>query len=44
MNKSTSTAKKKKKHIEKFETQNFRRDITALVLVGNIKVMNKEKG
>ena len=34
----------KKNRIEKFETQNLRRDTAALILVENIKVMNKEKG
>ena len=45
MNKGTCTAKKKKKnHIEKFKTQNLRRDTTALVLVEDTEVMNKEEG
>ena len=33
MNKGTYTAKKKKIHIEKFETQNLRRGNAALILV-----------
>ena len=43
MNKDTCTAKKKNR-IEKFETQNLRRNIATLVLVENIKVTNKEEG
>ena len=43
MNKGTCIAKKKN-CIEKFETQNLRRDTAALVLVEDIKVTNKEKG
>ena len=42
MNKSTCTAKKNP--IEKFETQNLRRGIAALVLVEDTEVMNKEEG
>ena len=34
----------KKNHIEKFETQNLRRGIAALLLVKDIEVMNKEEG
>ena len=41
MNKGTCTAKKNR--IEKFETQNLRRDTAALVLVEDTKVMNKEE-
>ena len=41
MNKGTYTAKKN--CIEKFETQNLRRDTAALVLVEDTKVMNKEE-
>ena len=41
MNKGTYTAKKNR--IEKFETQNLRRDTAALVLVEDTKVMNKEE-
>ena len=45
MNKGTCTTKKKKKNrIEKFKTQNLRRDIAALELVEDTKVTNKEKG
>ena len=45
MNKGTCTTKKKKKNrIEKFETQNLRRNIAALVLVEDKKVTNKEEG
>ena len=36
--------KKKKNRIEKFKTQNLRRDIAALELVEDTKVTNKEKG
>ena len=36
--------KKKKKRIEKFETQNLRRDTATLVLVEDTKVTNKEEG
>ena len=44
MNKGTCTVKKKKKnHIEKFETLNLKRDIAALVLVEDTKVTNKEE-
>ena len=43
MNKGTCTAKKKIR-IEKFETQNLRRDIVALVVVEDTEVTNKEKG
>ena len=43
MNKGTCTAKKKNR-IEKFETQNLRTGIAALVLVEDTKVMNKEEG
>ena len=35
---------KKKNRIEQFETQNLRRGTTALVLVEDTKVMNKEEG
>ena len=42
MNKSTCTAKKNP--IEKFETQNLRRGIAALVLVEDTEVTNKEEG
>ena len=42
MNKGTCTTKKN--HIEKFETQNFRKDIATLVLVEDTEVMNKEEG
>ena len=42
MNKGTCTTKKN--HIEKFETQNFRKGIAALVLVEDKEVMNKEEG
>ena len=41
MNKGTYTAKKN--GIEKFKTQNLRRDTVALVLVEDIEVTNKEK-
>ena len=41
-NKGTYIAKKKN-HIEKFETQNLRRGIAALVLVKDTEVMNKEE-
>ena len=41
MNKGTCTTKKNR--IEKFETQNLRRDTAALVLVEDTKVMNKEE-
>ena len=41
MNKGTCTAKKNR--MEKFETQNFRRGIVALVLVEDTEVMNKEE-
>ena len=44
MNKGTCTTKKKKNRIEKFKTQNLRRDIAALELVEDTKVTNKEKG
>ena len=44
INKGTYTAKKKKNRIEKFETQNLRRGITALVLVEDTEVTNKEEG
>ena len=43
INKGTYTAKKKNR-IEKFETQNLRRGIAALVLVEDTEVMNKEEG
>ena len=43
MNKGTCTAKKKNR-IEKFETQNLRRDTAALVLVEDTEVTNKEEG
>ena len=42
MNKGTYTAKKNR--IEKFETQNLRRDIVALVLVENTEITNKDEG
>ena len=42
MNKGTCTTKKN--HIEKFETQNFRKGIAARVLVEDTEVMNKEEG
>ena len=42
MNKGTCTAKKN--CIEKFETQNLRKGIAALVLVEDIDVTNKEEG
>ena len=42
MNKGTCTAKKHR--IEKFETQNLRRGIAALVMVEDTEVMNKEEG
>ena len=42
MNKDTCTTKKN--HIEKFETQNFRKGIAALVLVEDTEVTNKEEG
>ena len=42
MNKGTCIAKKKNR-IEKFETQNLRRGIAALVLVEDTEVMNKEE-
>ena len=42
MNKGTYTTKKN--HIEKFETQNFRKDIATLVLIEDTEVMNKEEG
>ena len=42
MNKGTCTTKKNR--IEKFETQNLRRCTTALVLVKDTEVTNKEKG
>ena len=35
---------KKKNRIEKFETQNLKRCIVALVLVENTKVTNKDEG
>ena len=38
----TCTAKKKN-HIEKFETQNLRKDIAAVVLVEDTEVTNKEE-
>ena len=41
-NKGTCTTKKSR--IEKFKTQNLRRDTTALVLVEDTEVMNKEEG
>ena len=40
MNKGTA----KKNRIEKFETQNLRRGIAALVLVEDTEVTNKEEG
>ena len=43
MNKGTCTTKKKN-HIEKFETQNLRGGTTALILVEDTKVTNKEEG
>ena len=43
MNKGTCIAKKKNR-IEKFETQNLRRDTAALVLVEDTEVTNKEEG
>ena len=43
MNKGTC-AVKKKNCIEKFETQNLRRGIVALVLVENTEVTNKDEG
>ena len=43
MNKDTCTAKKKNR-VEKFETQNLRKCITALVLVEDIEITNKEEG
>ena len=43
MNKGTYTTKKKNR-IEQFETQNLRRGTTALVLVEDTKVTNKEEG
>ena len=43
MNKGTCIAKKKI-CIEKFETQNLRRDTVALILVEDIEVTNKEEG
>ena len=43
MNKCTCIAKKKNR-IEKFETQNLRRDTAALLLVEDTKVTNKEEG
>ena len=44
MNKGTCTTKKKKKNsIEKFETQNLKRDTAALVLVENTEIANKEE-
>ena len=42
MNKGNYIAKKNR--IEKFETQNLRRNIAALVLVEDIEVTNKVKG
>ena len=33
-----------KNHIEKFETQNLRRGIAALVLVEDTEITNKKKG
>ena len=42
MNKGTCTAQKNR--IEKFKTQNLRRCTTALVLVKDTEVTNKEKG
>ena len=36
--------KEKKKCIEKYETQNLRRDTATLVLVEDTKVTNKEEG
>ena len=35
---------KKKNRIEKFETQNLKRGIVALVLVENTEVTNKDEG
>ena len=43
MNKGTCTTKKKNR-IEKFETQNLRKDTTALILVEDTEVTNKEEG
>ena len=43
MNKGTCTTKIKNR-IEKFETQNLRRNIAALVLIEDTKVTNKEEG
>ena len=43
MNKGTCAVKKKNR-IEKFETQNLRRGIVALVLVENTEVTNKDEG
>ena len=43
MNKGTCTVKKKKKKlIEKFETQNLWRDTAALVLVEDKEITNEE--
>ena len=42
MNKCTCIAKKKNR-IEKFETQNLRRDTASLVLVEETEVTNKEE-
>ena len=42
MNKDTCIAKNKIR-IEKFETQNLRRDIVTLVVVEDIEVTNKDK-
>ena len=43
MNKGTCTTKKKNR-IEKFETQNLRKDTAALILVEDTEVTNKEEG
>ena len=43
MNKDTCIAKKKNR-IEKFETQNLRRDTAVVVLVEDTELTNKEEG
>ena len=40
----TKTYTAKKNRIEKFETQNLRRDTATLVLVKDTEVTNKEEG
>ena len=42
--KTSKGKKKKKKRIEKFETQKLRIDTATLVLVEDTKVTNKEEG